>query len=124
MASSKPQRPVILIVEDEPLLQLVAADLVEEEVGCEAIVVGDADEACRILESRDDIRVVFADINLPGTTDGLKLAALVRRRWPPIGLILTSGMVRPGPEQLPAGAQFFAKPYIVGDVATALRKLV
>jgi CheY-like chemotaxis protein len=127
MASVHPppdQRPVVLVVEDEPLLQMMAADLVEEEADCEAIVVGDAEEAWQILENREDIRVVFADINLPGRMDGLKLAALIRRRWPPLGLILTSGMVRPGPGHLPERTQFFPKPYVLKDVAAALRALV
>jgi CheY-like chemotaxis protein len=50
-----------------------------------------ADEAIRILESRNDIRIVFTNIEMPGSMDGVKLAARVRDRWPPIEIILTSG---------------------------------
>jgi len=67
-----------------------AADLVEA-AGYRAIEVSNADEAIAILEARKDIRIVFTDIDMPGSMDGLKLARAIRRRWPPIELILTSG---------------------------------
>jgi CheY-like chemotaxis protein len=62
-----------------------------EKAGFEAIEAIDADEAIRILESRNDIRAVFTDIQMPGSMDGLKLARAVRDRWPPVALIVTSG---------------------------------
>jgi CheY-like chemotaxis protein len=62
-----------------------------EEAGFEAIAASDADEAIRILESRNDIRAVFTDVHMPGSMDGLRLARVVRNRWPPVALIATSG---------------------------------
>ena len=67
------QRPAVLIVEDEPLLRIHAADIVEE-AGFFAIEANNADEAVRILETRDDIVLLFTDVQMPGSMDGLKLA--------------------------------------------------
>jgi CheY-like chemotaxis protein len=82
MANRATKRPAVLIVEDEALVRESAVDWVEE-AGFEAIAAADADEAIRILESRDDIRVVFTDINIQGSIDGLRLAHAIRNRWPP-----------------------------------------
>ena len=84
------RKPVVLVVEDENLIRLSALDMVEE-AGFEAIAASDADEAIRILESRNDIRAVFTDVHMPGSMDGLRLARVVRNRWPPVALIVTSG---------------------------------
>ena len=116
------QRPVVLIVEDQILLRMNAIDMIEE-AGFEVVEAGNADEAILILESRTDIRVVFTDIQMPGSMDGLKLAAAVRGRWPPIKIIATSGhyVMREG--DLPAGGVFLPKPYTLERVATMLHKL-
>src|SRR6201986_3267651 len=115
-------RPVVLIVEDQILLRMNAIDMIEE-AGFEVVEAGNADEAILILESRTDIRVVFTDIQMPGSMDGLKLAAAVRGRWPPIKIIATSGhyVMRDG--DLPAGGVFMPKPYTLERVATMLHKL-
>ncbi|WP_310075061.1 response regulator [Phyllobacterium sp. 1468] len=71
---------------------------------------GDADEAIAILSERDDIRVLCADIDMPGSMDGLKLAAPVRDRWPPIKIIVTSGHRYMSDDTLPVEGRFFGKP--------------
>jgi two-component system, response regulator PdtaR len=116
------QRPVVLIVEDQILLRMNAIDMIEE-AGFEVVEAGNADEAILILESRTDIRVVFTDIQMPGSMDGLKLAAAVRGRWPPIKIIATSGhyVIRDG--DLPADVVFLPKPYTLERVSTLLHKL-
>ena len=88
----KQRRPVVLVVEDEPLMLMDALDLVTG-AGFEAIGAKNADEAILILENRNDIRVVFTDVNMPGSMDGIKLAHAVRNRWPPIEIIVTSGLI-------------------------------
>ena len=87
-----PSPCVVLVVEDEALLRLNAVDIVEE-LGCVALEASNADEAIEILKKRSDVQIVFTDVDMPGTMDGLKLAAFVRDRWPPIKLILTSGRI-------------------------------
>ena len=113
---------VILIVEDEFLLRMDAAEMLEG-AGFEVIQAGDADEAIAILTARSDIHVVFTDIQMPGSMDGLKLARFVRHRWPPIKIIATSGHVHVGDSDLPAGSVFLPKPYHRIELVAALRDL-
>jgi len=100
MGLSLPRRPVVLLVEDELLLRMDAAAMVAE-AGFEVVEAGDADEAIVILESRRDIRIVFTDIQIPGSMDGLKLANAIRGRWPPIRIVATSGLVDVGEKICP-----------------------
>jgi CheY-like chemotaxis protein len=86
------KRPVILIVEDDFLIRMGAAEMIEA-AGFAIVEAADADEAMEILEVRLDITVVFTDIQMPGSMDGLKLAAAIRGRWPPIKIVATSGRV-------------------------------
>jgi two-component system, response regulator PdtaR len=82
-APSGKSRTVVQVVEDEPLLRMLAVEAMEE-AGFMAIEARDADEAVAVLESRSDISLLFTDIDMPGSTDGLKLAHAVRGRWPPL----------------------------------------
>jgi CheY-like chemotaxis protein len=120
---SQPHRQVVLVVEDEPLLRMMAIDLVED-AGFEAIEARDADEAIAILEARTDIRVVFTDVDMPGSMDGLKLANAIRDRWPPIEIILTSGHIRLEDSGIPARTVFFPKPYDHSEVTSTLKWMV
>ena len=107
---SSPKRPVVLIVEDEFLLRMDAADMIAA-AGFEVVEAGNADQAIEMLEARRDITVVFTDIQMPGSMDGLKLARAVRGRWPPIKIVATSGHVNVGETDLPEGGRFLPKPY-------------
>src|ERR1700721_2189757 len=98
-------RPVILIGDDETLIRLAAVQIAEDE-GFDVVEAANADEAIEILEGRDDIRVIFTDIHMPGSMDGLKLARAVRDRWPPIKIIVKSGHEYPSEDDLPEGARF------------------
>ncbi len=93
-----------------------------EDAGFEVIEAANADEAIRILENRSDIRVVFTDIHMPGSIDGLKLAHAVRDRWPPIKIIVTSGHGLVSKDDLPAGGRFFAKPYDSAQITDTIRE--
>ena len=114
--------PAVLIVEDEPLVRLDAVRAIED-AGFEVIEAANADEAIRILENRGDIRVVFTDMHMPGSIDGLKLAHAVRNRWPPIKIIVTSGRDLVSENDLPEGGRFFAKPYNSTQITNAIREL-
>ena len=74
-------KPVVLVVEDEPLLRLFATDMIEE-AGFEVLQAPNASAALMTLEERLDVRVVFTDVNMPGGIDGIMLAICIRRRWP------------------------------------------
>jgi CheY-like chemotaxis protein len=116
------KKAIVLVVEDEPLLRLMAVDLVEE-AGFEAIEAADADEAVRILETRTDIRIVFTDIDMPGSMDGMMLAAAVRDRWPPIEIVIVSGHRRRDDIELPHRSVFFSKPYDPSVVTATLQRM-
>jgi two-component system, response regulator PdtaR len=116
-------RAVVLVVEDELLIRLNAVEMIED-AGFEAVEAADADEAIKILESRSDIRIVFTDIQMPGSIDGMKLAHAVRNRWPPIKLIVTSGHVLVSESALPDGGRFFRKPYEQSEIVGALKEFV
>ena len=111
----------MLVVEDELLSRLHAVSLVED-AGYAAIEASNADEAVAILEARKDIRIVFTDIDIPGSMDGLKLARIIRDRWPPIELILTSGHFGLQDSDLPSRGRFFAKPYSDEEIMSTLRQ--
>jgi CheY-like chemotaxis protein len=120
---SAAKRAVILVVEDDMLIRMDAAQMI---AGGEFDVIeaGNADEAIGILETRLDINVVFTDIQMPGSMDGLKLAAAVRDRWPPIKIIATSGRVLIDRDELPDGGRFLSKPYSPAQILKALREVM
>ena len=113
---------VILLVEDEALIRLATAALLED-AGYTVIEAFDADEAVKILESRSDISAVFTDIIMPGSLNGLRLAHAIRDRWPPIHLLVTSGLNAPAEEEFPGKARFLRKPYAPKHVLKALDEL-
>jgi CheY-like chemotaxis protein len=114
--------PVVLIVEDEFLLRMDAADIIAA-AGFEVVEAENADQAIEIPEARRDITVVFTDIQMPGSMDGLKLARAVRGRWPPIKIVATSGHINVGECDLPEGGRFLLKPYSPLEVTGVLREL-
>jgi CheY-like chemotaxis protein len=116
------KRPVVLIVEDEFLLRMDAVDMIAA-AGFEVVEAANADQAIDILEARKDITVIFTDIQMPGSMDGLKLARAVRGRWPPIKIVATSGHLNVTESDLPEGGRFLAKPYSPGQVMRLLREL-
>jgi CheY-like chemotaxis protein len=116
------RRRVVLAVEDEPLILMLAIDMIRD-AGFEPLSASNANEAIGILERRDDIEIVFTDINMPGSMDGIKLAQAVRGRWPPIRTIITSGFSGSERKLLPEGSQFIPKPYTACQISDALHSL-
>ena len=105
----------ILVVEDEVLVRMgIVDDLVW--AGHSVIEAANADEALSVLEAGKPVDVVFSDIHMPGTLDGLGLMQIVRRRFPSVRVILTSGLELPSPDILGDEAAFIPKPYAAGIV--------
>ena len=123
MAANARSRPVVLVVEDEPLLRWNTVAVIEE-AGFEVVEAANAMEAISILEKRLDIRVVFTDVQMPGSMDGLRLAHLISTRWPPIKIIATSGRLRLRDEDLPQGGRYLAKPYATSELTGMLHDLI
>lgn len=116
-------KAVVLIVEDSTIIRMGAIDLVLS-AGYEALEACNADEAIRILESRNDVDLVFTDVQMPGTMDGIKLSHYIRDRWPPVKLIVASGATILEESSLPVGSQFFSKPYDDHSITDAMARLL
>jgi CheY-like chemotaxis protein len=117
------RNPVVLVVEDESVVRVTALAILEEG-GFVAIAAGNADEAIRALETRNDIMAVFTDVQMPGPMDGLKLAQVIRDRWPPVALLVTSGKTPVIASDLPKGARFLPKPYFPLQIEMTLREML
>jgi two-component sensor histidine kinase len=115
--------PNVLVVEDEMILRMRAVDIVED-AGFFPIEAVNADEAISILESRSDISLLFTDIQMPGSIDGLKLAHAVHERWPSIKIILVSGQTKPSDSEKPENSRFFVKPLGVEKMIAELQSMV
>lgn len=123
MSTDSPQVANVLVVEDEMVLRMRAVDIVEDAGFCPVEAVN-ADQAISILESRSDISLLFTDIQMPGSMDGLKLAHAVHDRWPSIKIILVSGQVTPTDAERPADSRFFGKPLAVEQMIGELQATV
>src|SRR6202048_2043642 len=114
---------IVLVVEDEMLLRMRAVDMVED-AGYTSLEAVDADAAFAILESRSDIALLFTDIQMPGTMDGLKLAHAVHQRWPPIKIILVSGQLRLANIDIPADSRFFGQPLEARGMMVEMKNMI
>jgi two-component sensor histidine kinase/ActR/RegA family two-component response regulator len=115
--------PKVLVVEDEMMLRMRAVDIVED-AGFIPIEAVSADEALAILESRSDIDLLFTDIQMPGSMDGLKLAHAVHERWPSIKIILVSGKLTPTEAEKPLHSRFFGKPLEVKQMIAEMQEMI
>lgn len=111
----------VLVVEDESLIRASLVLHLEEE-GVEVFEAADARQAIALMERHANIQLLFTDLNMPGSMDGLMLTAYVRDRWPPVKIIMTSGRQRLEITDLPDGSLFFAKPYQLASVTHAMRE--
>lgn len=116
-------KPVVLVVEDNLLVRMDAVNVVLD-AGYEVEEAAGADEAIRILTSRDDVELVFTDVQMPGTMDGCELARYIEIRWPNIGIIVTSGVVIPETRVLPPNAGFLSKPYNSGAILEEMALMI
>ena len=115
--------PTVLVVEDEMLLRMRAVDMVED-AGYASVEAVDADEAVAILESRSDIALMFTDIQMPGSMDGLGLARAVHERWPPIKIILVSGALKLPDIDIPPDSRFFGKPLEPSEMIAEMQEMI
>ena len=99
----------VLVLEDEPLIRLTLIDALED-AGFQVIDARTADEALGII-TEQTIHLLFTDIQMPGKLSGIDLAPVVADRFPKAGIIVASSRLTPDDIELPASAEFFAKPY-------------
>jgi CheY-like chemotaxis protein len=113
----------VLVVEDDEMLRMCAAEVVAD-AGFTPVEAANADEAVAILESRSDIALVFTDIQMPGSMDGLGLARTVHDRWPAIKIILVSGRVELSERERPVNSRFFQKPFGMKQMIEGLQDMI
>ncbi|MEN3793669.1 response regulator [Fulvimarina sp. MAC3] len=113
----------VLVVEDDPLLRMDAVDIVED-AGYRAYEAANADEAVELLSEHPSVRVLFTDVEMPGSMNGIELAERVHRQFPDMGIIIVSGHPRITKATLPINADFFAKPYPVDRFTETLDRVV
>jgi CheY-like chemotaxis protein len=116
-------RALILVVEDEAVVRKAAAEMLEQ-AGYAVIAADGARQALLALEARGEIHLLFTDVQMPGDIDGIALARLVRRRWPRVRVLVTSGLQSAGPADLPDGGRFLSKPYGAADMLRQVDELM
>jgi len=113
------QKPLtILVVEDEPLIRMDLVDLIEE-AGFHTLEARNADDALALMSDKDGFQVLFTDVDMPGSIDGLELARIVARRKPDVRIIITSEQTEKN--EMPAGAVFIPKPHEASRLAAVLQ---
>ncbi|WP_260597175.1 response regulator [Sphingomonas endolithica] len=115
-----PQRAVILVVEDEPFIRMVAVDLLAEE-GRVILEAGSAQEALEVIAAEGRIDLLFTDINMPGELDGLDLAGIAYSRQPDLKVVVTSGATQLADGDIPDHGVFMSKPYSAGNLARVVK---
>ena len=120
---SLPLPHVVLVVEDEMMLRMRAVDMVQD-AGYISVEAVDADEALAILQSRSDIALLFTDVQMPGSMNGLQLAHAVHERWPPIKIILASGQLKLSGSDIPQDSRFFGKPLRSDEIIAQMREML
>lgn len=113
----------ILVVEDDTLVRMHGVDIFVE-AGFEVMEAADADEAMTILCEHDHVHLLFSDVDMPGSMDGLELAHLVHARWPHIRLLMTSGHHHLELSQLPVTGMFVRKPWAQANLVERVRELL
>lgn len=116
-------RPLVLVVEDEQFVRMMAVDALED-AGYATVEAQDGDSAMAVLGARDDIELVFTDIRMPGTIDGLDLARHIREARPATPVVLTSGHMFEGDRDIPASTPFLQKPYRAAALIGQLDRLL
>jgi len=115
----------VLVVEDEEAVRQFAVETLRE-AGFETLEASGAEDALRILESRQDLRVLVTDVRMPGPINGYFLARRVRERWPYVEIILASGYAAPDRRDIGFDCDLLVKPYegeeLVRRVARRARK--
>ncbi len=115
-------QPVVLVVEDDPLVRMAAVDMVEA-LGFTALQAGDAGEALDIVRGQRRLDILFTDIGLPGMR-GPELAASAVKLRPALKVVFASGYSENEEAQAIEGAAHLGKPYQHDQLAAVLTQAV
>lgn len=103
-------KQTVLVVEDDILVRMLGVDILED-AGFTVLEADSADQALALLAEHDDVHLLFSDVDMPGSMNGIELARLVHARWPSIRLLLTSGHHQIDEKSLPDQGRFVRKPW-------------
>ncbi|MFC1459523.1 response regulator [Microvirga arabica] len=120
--ASHPQRTVVLVVEDDPMVRAMAVDALEDD-GFEVIEAATGDHALAILQRRTNIDVLLTDVEMPGSADGFQLARSAREMDPQMVIIVVSGGVRSGFSGMAPDARFVPKPYAMSRIVGMIHEM-
>ena len=116
--------PYALVVDDDGMIRMDALDILEE-AGFRTFEASDGDAAMVILaEHHASIVLLFTDVQMPGPRNGFAVARETARRWPHIAIVVASGQVHPGPDDMPTGARFIGKPFTAGMVHDHVKEIL
>ena len=110
-------------MEDQPIIRFAAVDFLNS-AGFEVLEARDADDAIRILDAHVDVSLVFTDVEMPGSMDGIRLTHYIRGRWPKVYFIVASGRRIVEEHQLPHGSKFFPKPYDESSIVSEMKRML
>lgn len=111
-----------VVVDDSPLVLLDACHILEE-AGFKCFDANDGDMAWDVILAQDgSITLLFSDVEMPGLLNGIDLARKVAAAYPAVEIVLASGRLQPGPDELPGNTTFIAKPFSPAIVREHLRK--
>lgn len=122
MRTETREGPAVLVVEDEPLIRMEAIDMMEE-AGFRVFDAGSADQAVALMERHKEIGILFTDVDMPGSMNGLGLAAHVRTHWPRVFIVIASGVINIDKAALPEGCSVYPKPYPTNQILAELRRV-
>ena len=117
------QRPVIVLVDEEPTIREATIRHLQE-ASFEVVAATDSDEALALLEKLAGVHALVTDAHLPGRIDGFELAAMARRRWPDLAVVMMSGHSDATSGPVPEGGEFVAKPYLSTHLVPTLNRLI
>lgn len=120
MTSPPASSAVVLVVEDEALVRMIAAEALREVGGFEVLEAASADEALTVLQVCG-VGVLVTDVEMPGPLNGFALARRVAEAWPQTGIVVVTGRAMPADGDLPVGAHFVPKPYAVDALVSAVQ---
>ena len=122
--SVQPPAPYALVVDDDGLIRMDAMDILTD-AGFRTFEASDGDRAMALLaQEHAAIVLLFTDVQMPGSRDGFAVARETARQWPHIAIVVASGLIQPGPSDMPEGARFIGKPFTADMVHDHLREIL
>jgi two-component system, response regulator PdtaR len=113
--------PVVLVVEDEPLVRIYLSEVLGQ-AGFKVIAATNGEDALELVE-REDVCAVVSDVAMPGPFNGFELARRVKRQSPRTGVLLVSGVMEPAGYHLPRGVRFVTKPVKASTLLRLVREV-